>query len=579
MVLRLAFENFQQIFEEISREKTLLSCLLVCRSWCQIAAPILWRRPLERSPTYKIIPVYLSCLSNTQINYLLENGVDMEYTRPTPVFNYLSFARHIDNANLEISALQWCAPHDSAIDRLKILKHQFIDFTQEQRRHALLIVQELLKGFLSQCGTLRSINVEVGVDVASSWRNQISFSLPDIKGNDSVLLKLNKLVLGGTFDKTNFVKRLIGKCREIKYLSIDGLESEVSKEEPVALSQLISSQNCLCHLKLTRYHGDLSLVFASLIHHVNNIQTLELIGVNFGILSNASVYALAACENLRSLILKGSFHLGEETTAPLSRAFYKLQFFSIDEYHNQIPVDFIAGFLETTNENLRYLKIHSSMNDNNPFPKERILDTIIRCCPNLEYLELFQLNDQEITSILLSCNHLIDFIFGAEHGFEANAFLEKLGLLLPPTLRYLKVDRYYGEWDCNYQALEYFLKIVHARLECFELPNIYDYFQDESEDPEDYVFVRPAVHLPRLRGPARRAARRLGIPAARIVPPVHPPHAPLIADQETEEEDLSVDQSKKRQLNTAGLVSYYGLLPEYPVYRDQELLSKYLNDF
>ncbi|CAG8639848.1 8261_t:CDS:1, partial [Ambispora leptoticha] len=377
MILSLAFENFQQIFEEISREKTLLSCLLVCRSWCQIVAPILWRRPLERSPSFKIIPVYLSCLSKAQINYLLDNGVDVGYT-PIPVFNYLSFARHIDNANLEISALQWCAPHDTAIDRLRLVKNQFIDSTQEQRQHALLIVQELFKGFLGQCGTLRSINIEVGVDVGSRWRSQISFSLPDVKGNDSVLLKLNKLVLGGTFDKTNFLKRLIGQCREIKYLSIDGLQSEVSSEETVALSQLMSSQNCLCHLKLMRYYGDLSLVFASLTHHVNNLQNLELLGVNFGILSDASVSALAACENLRSLILKGSFHLGDEITEPLSRAFYKLHFLSIDEYYNQVPVDFIAGFLETANRNLRYLKIHSPMNDNIPFPKERILDTIIR---------------------------------------------------------------------------------------------------------------------------------------------------------------------------------------------------------
>ena len=92
------------IFEELQYDKnqyiknTLYSCLLVNRTWCETAIPILWNNPYCRTDNAKkkllnVILLHLSeesrdILKNQRINILSE-----EFKRP--LFNYISFCRYL----------------------------------------------------------------------------------------------------------------------------------------------------------------------------------------------------------------------------------------------------------------------------------------------------------------------------------------------------------------------------------------------------------------------------------------------------------------------------------------------------
>src|ERR1043166_9025211 len=87
------------ILEELKNDrKSLHSCLLVNRAWCDATVPILWRNPLkfclnnsEKNILFNVILLHLlkeykDNLKNQGINLFVK-------TQQRPLFNYISFWR------------------------------------------------------------------------------------------------------------------------------------------------------------------------------------------------------------------------------------------------------------------------------------------------------------------------------------------------------------------------------------------------------------------------------------------------------------------------------------------------------
>src|SRR6266496_2135757 len=91
------------IFEELKNDKkALYSCLLVSRTWCVTAVPILWKNPGQyiltddaESMLFDVILLHLSEESRDVLtNKRVINLITKAYQRP--LFNYINFWRYLD---------------------------------------------------------------------------------------------------------------------------------------------------------------------------------------------------------------------------------------------------------------------------------------------------------------------------------------------------------------------------------------------------------------------------------------------------------------------------------------------------
>src|ERR1043165_8519003 len=93
------------IFEELQDDsKSLFSCLMVSRIWCEVVIPVLWKNPwryaiecYNKSCLYEIITFYLA--DNVK-EFLSNQGIHLPSTSHQSLsFDYLSFCRSI-NVNI-----------------------------------------------------------------------------------------------------------------------------------------------------------------------------------------------------------------------------------------------------------------------------------------------------------------------------------------------------------------------------------------------------------------------------------------------------------------------------------------------
>ncbi|GES93356.1 hypothetical protein GLOIN_2v1671856 [Rhizophagus clarus] len=99
-VLSLITENLED--DKIS----LHSCLLVNRSWCEVAVPILWKIPgriilSSKKAEDRLFNVIVLHLSKESRVILKEQGVTFAETYQQPLFNYINFWRHLNLRLLE----------------------------------------------------------------------------------------------------------------------------------------------------------------------------------------------------------------------------------------------------------------------------------------------------------------------------------------------------------------------------------------------------------------------------------------------------------------------------------------------
>src|ERR1051325_1958776 len=91
------------LFEELQFDsKSLFSCLMVNRIWCETVIPILWRNPwrFNNIRYHNKISLYntiTSYLADDIKEFLIKQGIKLLPTsQKSPLFDYLSFCRSID---------------------------------------------------------------------------------------------------------------------------------------------------------------------------------------------------------------------------------------------------------------------------------------------------------------------------------------------------------------------------------------------------------------------------------------------------------------------------------------------------
>src|SRR6266487_2005118 len=112
-MLKLNKDVLFLVIEELSNDrKSLHSCLLVDRTWCEATIPILWKNPwkfcpIDSAKSILLSNVILLHLSEESRENLKKQKIDLfTETHQRPLFNYISFWRYLYLYHLESMMLE-----------------------------------------------------------------------------------------------------------------------------------------------------------------------------------------------------------------------------------------------------------------------------------------------------------------------------------------------------------------------------------------------------------------------------------------------------------------------------------------
>ncbi|GBC11261.1 uncharacterized protein OCT59_025599 [Rhizophagus irregularis] len=362
------------IFKELHNDKyTLHSCLLVNKTWCEVAIPILWRNPwkyLNYSKGKFLLDVIISHLSDESMKNIKSQGIDFtinSYKKPS--FNYINFFKH-----LNLNAIK------------ELVK----------RSEMLIIYNEIIRLFINVNTKFTHLYIPQKFDYqlhlipeAKHCFSNIEFIRCYTNINDSGLAGLIEI------------------CKSVKEL-----ELIINKNDNnYGVTRLIETQKSLFNVHYIIFRSTDNVSFhtaleTSLIKHANTIQ-------HFKITNQPGTYFLSCFINLKSLELDGYFGVTWYCLKNLS-----LPFLQILKVNNDYPVIFLEGIIESTSGYLSEIAINRISYDD---PNSKILvQTIYTKCPKLKYLKLEFKNNNilELEKLLINCQYLDGLFIIGIFGFD-----------------------------------------------------------------------------------------------------------------------------------------------------------------
>ncbi|GES87402.1 hypothetical protein GLOIN_2v1699770 [Rhizophagus clarus] len=420
-----------EIFSHLEDDyKTLQSCVLVNRIWCENSVPSLWAQPfLDLTPS-TIIDVYLTCLTEPERNYLIDNDIiGIPNRRRVPAFDYVSFLRHLSMGSLYSIVQRWT-------DRTQT------KYSVSPKRHNPFNAEPSLLYSVTFTGLGLSIHY------ITDW---------------SIFGYLSKYA------------KNIETLEVIDY----SFNQAPHPEDEQNLASLISIQNNLRHIKLFGYSTYPALTLTSLGSQANSLISVEIIYVHFisnqpststtststSSIMRSTLEGLANCVNLEELIIKNCSFATDEILAPLICAnFPKLRKIHIVESTYGWD-SVVVSLIQNNPTHLEEVYYKPVDNQQLHIISPTIIEAVAQNCPKIIRLGV------PIAKIQIS--HLIDILTSSECklkslsifrmdriSWDDEALWKDLGSLMPVTLRHLNIWIYIGD-----TPMQLFLQNTTAPLE------------------------------------------------------------------------------------------------------------------
>ncbi len=417
MAYKLPADCLNEVFEYLEKDKiSLRSCLLVNRLWCEVSVRILWRDVLSFGMSYKppyqsfsLLSTLIACLPNESKNLLYVNGIFIPTPASKPPFlNYTSFIRILSIYRID------------QIINDSFLKNQQTHFSQSLACNKYLVSQELLKTFMNQISSLKSLHYDFGFIkiVPFTYFPEPKDCLTDL----SIFSCASDIY-------PEFFYQLSQKCHNIQTLTI-GFRNYISN----GLKELISLQNNLKDLTLSAYDDiDWLDIIPALTKHHNTLTKLR-IHVDDIDEKEVSLSFIASFKNLQELVI--SFLFSRVVFNKLQHViFSNLKILKIP--FESPGVEILMSFLENNGKNLNELDIEG-------FNKSLKL-SIVRFCPNLKRLSIIFENDQIdiLKDIFNGCQYLESIkVYCGNRYLNEKELLEVVAKCSPKNFYELKMYNY-----------------------------------------------------------------------------------------------------------------------------------------
>ncbi|GBC14249.1 uncharacterized protein OCT59_024461 [Rhizophagus irregularis] len=419
---------FQDLFNLISTNsnneekynKSLHSCLLVNKLWCEIMIPILWSYPckyvFKKNLLFNII---ISHLPDNTINNIIsnlpdntnktlkdKNIIETNFKKQKLSFNYVRFCKYLNDIH-EIF------PIDS-----------------------ILLREELYKLFISECSFIKCLSLDMlsyniykypGANISLSNLYEIycyhKIDQDFCHGLAQICRSIEKIYVKIYGEKSSGVAKLIEMQNQIKYIFIDGPFN--CKEIVQALEKHVNS---IIHLEMTQYTSTIHFLIPKLI----NLQYLK-VDDNY-------------CELKKYVVYLNHYNLKALDLCFLS------------------SLDIAISIIKNTNGNLWRIRIENT--DNTDKAKE-YNKTIHKYCPNIKYVTVFLNRDgtlKELKKNFIKCQHLEAIDINDEINTKyIDELIDLLAEFASPTLCKIHIDNiksYYDEQTLNYFLINWGNRIL-----------------------------------------------------------------------------------------------------------------------
>ncbi|GBB99917.1 hypothetical protein RclHR1_03680012 [Rhizophagus clarus] len=402
--LYLTFKIFQ------NNLKFLFSCLLVNRTWCKLAVPLLWKDP------WKILSdTQEKTLLNVITSHFTEDELNKKLT-----FNYISFCKH----------LNFCE-----------IKRMIVKYKIEKS-----VSDKIIKLFISEHAKYTHIYLPCEFNL------QIHL-IPGAKHcfSDLTYVKCNTSI------KDTVLIGLVEMCKSIKELKLEFIINPSNNNYRVY--KLIEVAKKISHVSFLsyNYYNDESLckiLEKSLIKHAITMESIEIV-------KQPVTEFLSSLVNLKKLELidfynRSSWKILENLTLP------SLQILKAA----QLPITALIPLIERTRGSLIEINIDDSRH--NKVNNKRVLQAIYKNCPNLKYLKILLKNSNfvELNKLLINCKRLeglyiLENSQGDNEFFDWEILFETLTKSSPSNLFKFKFQFIRAP---SLKSLRYFFKGWYNRL-------------------------------------------------------------------------------------------------------------------
>jgi hypothetical protein len=389
------------IFEELQDDKkSLYSCLLVNKIFCEIIVQILWKNPwkyLEYGKESLLLNIIISHLSKESRNNLKYHGINcLTNLREKLSFNYIYFYKYLNLGIIE-----------------KII--YLFEF------HEISIIQnEIIKLFINENTRFTHLYVP----------QEFNYQINLIPGSKQCFSKIIFLSCNANMNN-NVLTGLTEICESVKELEIYTKDKYNNYE----VTRLIDIPKKLTNIHiLTNYsHGSYSsnnsyikypfikILENSLMKHAQAIQ-------HFKINIPPATNILTSFVNLKVLELDGNHYYLWNCLENLSLPFLQIL------KARGIPVEKLASLIENTSGHLIKISIDCIFYED--INNKRIIQAIYKKCPKLEYLKLnlISSNIKEFEKLLIHCQYLDEIFISIDNLFEPKELFEILSKSSPISL-------------------------------------------------------------------------------------------------------------------------------------------------
>ncbi|RIA85858.1 hypothetical protein C1645_830179 [Glomus cerebriforme] len=347
---------------------TLHSCLLVNHLWCEVSVRIFWRNIYDYSTSN--FHTLIACLPTESKEILSKNGIIISTPNSKlPMFNYASFCRVLSADQIYYKLVQ-------------ILKKQQTNSPLNLNNNKHILVQEILKLYMSQIGSLKELEFR-------ECPNINFYFYPRVK---DCLKNLSKLICSSDIS-SEFFYQLSQVCHNILSLNLS-VEKVISK----GLTDLISAQENLKYLDIDYCS---SVDFKDIISSLANPNKIS--KLFFYTLQPKLLSFIIKFTNLQELELLLDYHKCFKDFEELQYVIFpKLQILKIRSLSSKYKL--LIKFLENNGKNLKecYIGNYRDKTDNS------FNLAIAKFCPNLRKLSIgFKSSELETLKIVYnSCQYL-----------------------------------------------------------------------------------------------------------------------------------------------------------------------------
>ncbi|GBB87622.1 hypothetical protein RclHR1_01410005 [Rhizophagus clarus] len=438
------------IFEELSdNQKSLHSCLLVNRFWCETVVPILWsdvwkffedpdesenisKRMMEKYKSlFKIILLYLPKKSS---NFLVNQNIEIISTQEKPLFNYLSYIKSIKLSHIYIFANEILG-----FDNIGETSYQLFAFEQE-----------LFKLFMNNCSKLNYLDMFYST-------HHLKHQLHIFPGAENCLSRLCELRCNARND-SSFFYGLAQICDSINKFIIEDLIDNPG------LARLIKVQKKIQVIDFDHQsdedddesflQDDLRRIGTALKFHAINLRvfSLDFCSKNFfisSILENSiNLQKLALSKNLPNERINENIIIRNPCCPKLHTL---LLYF--------VSISLAIKLVERIQGNLIKIGIYFVSYDIEN--TGNFIKTIYQNCLNIEYVTIIMKNCDfdELEILLIKCQHLKGIIFESIYeGEDINMVNgnKLLNLLIEKSPKNLYKIGFYFNWKFDYNSLDLF---------------------------------------------------------------------------------------------------------------------------